>query len=89
MLRFLTAGESHGICLIGIIEGLPSNLSVDVAFINLQLRRRQLGYGRGDRMKIENDNVQITSGVRHGLTLGSPISFTIENVWWSLLPSLF
>jgi chorismate synthase len=83
MLRFLTAGESHGICLIGIIEGLPGNLSVDTAYINQQLHRRQLGYGRGDRMKIESDHVQITSGVRHGLTLGSPISFIIENRDWS------
>jgi chorismate synthase len=83
MLRFLTAGESHGICLIGIVEGLPSGLSVDIAHINSQLRRRQLGYGRGNRMRIEHDNVQITSGVRHGLTLGSPISFTIENKDWN------
>ena len=83
MLRFLTAGESHGICLIGIIEGLPGNMSVDIAYINHQLHRRQLGYGRGDRMKIERDHVQITSGVRHGLTLGSPISFSIENKDWS------
>jgi len=79
MLRFLTAGESHGKSLIGIIEGLPSGLSVDVAFINHQLHRRQLGYGRGGRMKIERDSVQIQSGVRHGSTLGSPISFIIQN----------
>jgi chorismate synthase len=79
MLRFLTAGESHGKSLIGIIEGLPRGLSVDVAFINHQLHRRQLGYGRGGRMKIEQDSVQIQSGVRHGSTLGSPISFIIHN----------
>jgi chorismate synthase len=82
MLRFLTAGESHGICLSGILEGLPSGLPVDEAFINLQLQRRQLGYGRGGRMKIETDRIQITSGVRHGRTLGSPISFTIQNRDW-------
>jgi chorismate synthase len=79
MLRFLTAGESHGKSLVGIIEGLPRGLSVDVAFIDQQLHRRQIGYGRGDRMKIERDSVQIQSGVRHGLTLGSPISFIIYN----------
>jgi chorismate synthase len=79
MLRFLTAGESHGKSLIGIIEGLPRGLSVDVAYVNQQLHRRQLGYGRGGRMKIEQDSVQIQSGVRHGSTLGSPISFVIHN----------
>jgi chorismate synthase len=79
MLRFLSAGESHGKSLIGIIEGLPSGLAVDIAFINHQLHRRQLGYGRGGRMKIEQDSVQIQSGVRHGSTLGSPISFIIQN----------
>ena len=82
MLRFLTAGESHGACLTGIIEGLPSGLFIDVAGINRELRRRQIGYGRGDRMNIETDSVQITSGVRHGLTIGSPISFAIQNKDW-------
>jgi len=82
MLRFLTAGESHGRCLTGIIEGLPGGISIDISFINGQLHRRQLGYGRGGRMKIERDSVHITSGVRHGLTLGSPIAFTIENRDW-------
>jgi chorismate synthase len=82
MLRFLTAGESHGKCLIGILEGLPSGLSIDIDFINFQLYRRQLGYGRGDRMKIERDRVEITSGVRHGISLGSPISFIINNKDW-------
>jgi chorismate synthase len=79
MLRFLTACESHGKCLIGVIEGLPRGLSVDIAYINHQLHLRQLGYGRGGRMKIEQDSVQIQSGVRHGSTLGSPISFIIQN----------
>ncbi len=82
MLRFLTAGESHGKCLIGILEGLPRGLAVDIRFINLQLARRQLGYGRGGRMKIERDQIDITSGVRHGATLGSPVSFTIQNMDW-------
>jgi chorismate synthase len=82
MLRFLTAGESHGKCLTGVVEGLPGGLLIDKAFINDQLRRRQLGYGRGGRMKIEQDSVTITAGVRHGLTLGSPIAFTIENRDW-------
>jgi chorismate synthase len=82
MLRFLTAGESHGKCLIGVLEGLPRGLDVDTGFINLQLHRRQLGYGRGGRMKIERDEIEITSGVRQGATLGSPISFVIENRDW-------
>jgi chorismate synthase len=82
MLRFLTAGESHGQCLIGLLEGLPYGLAVDVDFINLELHRRQLGYGRGGRMKIEKDLVEITSGVRQGKTLGSPISFIIRNRDW-------
>jgi chorismate synthase len=82
MLRFLTAGESHGKCLTGILEGMPRGLAVDLDFINLQLRRRQLGYGRGGRMKIERDRIEIMSGVRHGRTLGSPIAFNIENKDW-------
>jgi chorismate synthase len=82
MLRFVTAGESHGKCLTGILEGLPGGLPVDLDFLNLQLRRRQLGYGRGGRMKIEQDEIEITSGVRLGLTLGSPISFLIRNKDW-------
>ena len=82
MLRFLTAGESHGRCLTGIVEGLPSGLAVDPAFINGELRRRQMGYGRGRRMRIESDHIEISSGVRHGKTLGSPIAFTITNKDW-------
>jgi len=82
MLRFVTGGESHGKCLTGILEGLPSGLAVDVEFINNQLQRRQLGYGRGRRMDIENDRIEITSGVRHGKTLGSPISFLLPNKDW-------
>lgn len=82
MLRFVTAGESHGKCLIGILEGLPRGLAVDQEFINRELHRRQLGHGRGGRMKIEQDQIEITGGVRHGLTLGSPVSFVIRNKDW-------
>ena len=77
--RFLTAGESHGKCLTAIIEGLPAGLKIDVEFINSELKRRQQGYGRGGRMKIESDTVEITSGVRFGKTLGSPVTLVIYN----------
>ena len=77
--RFLTAGESHGKSLTAIIEGLPAGLEIDEDFINAELKRRQGGYGRGGRMKIESDKVEITSGVRFGKTLGSPLTLVIEN----------
>src|SRR6266850_6713437 len=83
MFRFTTAGESHGRALVAIVEGLPAGLPVDVALINRELERRQWGYGRGGRMKIEQDRVEILSGVRHGLTLGSPIAMTIANRDWA------
>src|SRR6202163_3110511 len=83
MFRFTTAGESHGRALIAIVEGLPAGMPVDVEQINHQLERRQQGYGRGARMKIESDRVEILSGVRHGLTLGSPLALTIENKDWA------
>ena len=83
MFRFTTAGESHGRALVAIVEGLPAGMPVDVAAINHQLKRRQWGYGRGGRMKIEQDEVEILSGVRHGLTLGSPIALLIENKDWA------
>jgi chorismate synthase len=76
---FITAGESHGKGLVAIVEGLPAGLPVDVDFINHELWRRQQGYGRGGRMKIESDEVEIVSGVRHGKTLGSPVSLLIRN----------
>jgi chorismate synthase len=76
---FITAGESHGRALVAIIEGLPAGLAIDLDFINHELWRRQQGYGRGGRMKIESDSIQIISGVRHGETLGSPIAILIEN----------
>ena len=77
--RFLTAGESHGKCLTAIIEGLPAGFEIDTALINEDLKRRQLGYGRGGRMKIETDSVEITSGVRFGKTIGSPVTLVIQN----------
>lgn len=76
---FTTAGESHGKALVAIVEGVPAGLPIDISAINLELWRRQQGYGRGGRMKIEKDTVEVLSGVRHGKALGSPIAFTIEN----------
>jgi len=81
-LRFLTAGESHGPLLTAIIEGLPAGLPVSEEYINTQLARRQGGYGRGERMKIERDRVKILSGVRAGFTLGSPVTLQVENRDW-------
>lgn len=78
-MKLTTAGESHGKALIGIIEGLPSNLEIDVEEINYYLALRQSGYGRGGRQKIEKDTVEIVSGVRNGLTLGSPLAFSVQN----------
>src|SRR3982751_5892731 len=77
--KFTTAGESHGKALITVLEGLPAGLPIDIAAIDHELWRRQQGYGRGGRMKIEKDEVEVISGVRHGNTLGSPIALTIEN----------
>jgi chorismate synthase len=82
MLRFLTAGESHGELLMGIIEGLPAGLLIRVTDIDRDLGRRQTGYGRGNRMKIEKDSVKIYTGVRWGRTLGSPIGLMIRNKDW-------
>jgi chorismate synthase len=78
-MRYLTAGESHGKALIGIMDGCPANLEITEEYINRQLQRRQQGFGRGERMKIETDKAQILSGVRNKLTLGSPIALMIEN----------
>ncbi len=77
--KFTTAGESHGKALVAIVEGLPAGLPIDIAAINHELWRRQQGYGRGGRMKIETDTVEIISGVRHGKTLGSPVALMIKN----------
>jgi chorismate synthase len=82
MIRFLTAGESHGKSLITIVEGFPSNLLITEEYINSHLKRRQAGYGRGLRMKIESDTVEIQSGIRFEKTLGSPISMLIKNSDW-------
>ncbi|MDQ5839210.1 MAG: chorismate synthase [Acidobacteriota bacterium] len=83
MFRFNTAGESHGRALVAVVEGLPAGLAVDAEKINRELERRQWGYGRGGRMKIERDRAEVLSGVRHGLTLGSPIALLIENKDWA------
>lgn len=77
--RFLTSGESHGKCLTGIIDGVPAGFKIDINFINEELKRRQGGYGRGDRMKIESDTVEIKSGVRFGKTTGAPICLEVKN----------
>jgi chorismate synthase len=83
MLRFLTAGESHGRALIVIVDGVPAGLTIDVDAIARELRRRQGGYGRGRRMAIESDRAEILSGVRHGETIGGPIALMIENRDWA------
>jgi chorismate synthase len=83
MLRFYTAGESHGQALLAFISGLPAALPVDVDFINHELHRRQLGYGRGGRQKIEKDRADIFAGVRHGQTIGAPVALRIENRDWA------
>lgn len=82
MLRFSTTGESHGECLLAIVSGLPAGLAMDEAKMNRELWRRQQGYGRGGRMRIERDTGHILSGVRHGKTIGSPIAIRIENSDW-------
>ena len=78
-MRFLTAGESHGKALVGIIEGLPAGLGLTEAYLNAEAARRKMGYGRGNRQSIETDEIEILSGVRHGLTLGSPIALLLKN----------
>jgi len=82
MLRFETAGESHGECLVATLTGLPAGIPVDLEYVDRQLWRRQQGYGRGGRMKIETDRARIVSGVRHSHTIGSPIAVVIENKDW-------
>ena len=79
-MRYLTAGESHGPRLTAIIEGVPAGLPLTAEYINAEFKRRQGGYGRGARMKIESDQVEITSGVRHGLTMGGPITLNVTNL---------
>src|SRR5437588_8653125 len=82
MLRFETAGESHGQCLVATLTGLPAGIPISLDFINRELWRRQQGYGRGGRMKIETDRVEIVAGVRHSQTIGSPIAIIIQNKDW-------
>ncbi len=82
MLRYLTAGESHGQALVVIVEGLPAGLEVTVEDIGVELGRRRLGYGRGPRMRFEQDEVRLLAGVRHGRTLGSPVAIEIGNTEW-------
>src|SRR5579859_2093390 len=82
MLRFETAGESHGECLVAILTGLPAGVPISLDAINRELWRRQQGYGRGGRMKIETDRAQLVSGVRHSRTIGSPIAILLENKDW-------
>jgi chorismate synthase len=83
MLRFYTAGESHGQALLAFLSGLPAGLPIDLEFVNRELHRRQLGYGRGGRQKIEKDRADIFAGVRHGQTIGAPIALRIENRDWA------
>ncbi|MGZ4677233.1 MAG: chorismate synthase [Acidimicrobiia bacterium] len=82
MLRYLTAGESHGPALVVIVEGLPAGLQITVEEIGDELARRRLGFGRGPRMRFERDDVELLGGVRHGTTLGSPVSIVIHNTEW-------
>src|SRR5215813_597925 len=82
MLRYFTAGESHGEALVAFLSGMPAGLKIDQKFIDRELWRRQQGFGRGGRMKIETDTAHIVSGVRHGATIGSPISVLLENKDW-------
>jgi len=82
MLRYFTAGESHGEALVAFLSGLPAGLRIDQSFLDRELWRRQQGYGRGGRMKMERDTAHILSGVRHGMTIGSPISVQLENKDW-------
>ena len=79
MIRLLTAGESHGECLNGIVDGVPANLVLDINYINNELKRRQMGFGRSVRMQIESDKVEVLSGINNGITTGSPISMSIKN----------
>src|SRR5262245_12237219 len=82
MLRFLTAGESHGKALVAILEGMPAGLPIDFDAVTAELRRRQTGYGRGRRMLIESDRAEAMSGIRHGVTTGGPIALVIPNKDW-------
>ena len=82
MLRYFTSGESHGEGLVAFLSGLPAGLNIDLAFVDRELWRRQQGYGRGGRMKIETDKAHFLLGVCHGATIGSPIAVLLENKDW-------
>ena len=82
MLRFETAGESHGECLVATLTGLPAGVPISIDYLNRQLWRRQQGYGRGGRMKIETDRVHIVSGIRHTHPLGSQLAILLDNRDW-------
>src|SRR3954469_14324185 len=82
MLRYLTAGESHGPALVVVVEGLPAGLPVTIDEVGAELARRRLGFGRGPRMRFERDDVEFLGGARHGATLGSPVSIVIHNAEW-------
>jgi chorismate synthase len=83
MFRFVTAGESHGQALIAWVSGVPAGVPIDFEFVQRELHRRQLGYGRGGRQKIEKDRVEFLAGVHHGQTIGAPIAMRIENRDWA------
>src|SRR5436190_13707602 len=87
MLRFLTAGESHGRALVVVVEGLPAGLQVSAGDIAGELARRRLGYGRGPRMRFEGDELTLVGGIRHGRTLGSPVAIEIGNSEWNKDPA--
>ncbi|MDF1597592.1 MAG: chorismate synthase [Acidimicrobiia bacterium] len=82
MIRFLTAGESHGPGLVAIVEGLPAGLPFSTGELSVELARRRMGYGRGNRMKLEKDELEVLGGIRHGFTLGSPVAVLIRNTEW-------
>ena len=82
MLRWLTAGESHGPELVAIVEGMPAGVEITTSDVQDALARRRLGFGRGARMKFEQDEVSLSGGVRHGLTQGGPVAITIQNTEW-------
>ena len=91
MLRYLTGGESHGRCMLTVVDGMPAGLPIDRSFIDDELARRCLGHGRGKRMKIESDKVEILSGLRRGRTIGSPVSLLVKNIDESIdsLPKIY
>ena len=82
MLRWITAGESHGVALVGVIDGVPAGVELTSADVSSELARRRLGYGRGARMKFEADEVELTGGVRHGVTMGGPVAIRVGNSEW-------